>query len=534
VSAPPESFLEQYRARWNAVGHHDPLSAGLHAGSEMARGATLRAVSLALANLAAGERVRVGFRPGASYANLQTRRLNVDGNLLEEATADPGKIEPLLAHAIHEGAHIRFTRFVELSDRERKKDGRLLHWIHNIIEDERIEPGIARIYPPLSSALQAERQATREGVPAQWGALEVLFALIRRPDTLPQDAWEEHEKILSAAVRELTPFPEDPEATERTARRILSILPASVRAAAREMPWRLLPGNGFMDGDGRGLRMDGGMLDSAFEEAGEIGDGWPAVRFVEPEAHAPEYESIRREVTLDAQRVASAFACMLPERGRQRARSGRLDRRRLHAATHDDRVFRPVEPRIRGIDVLLVIDLSGSMRGESERLAQRLAITIAEAAMTQRNVRLFVYGHSADVDGETSTLIVRFAAPAQGRVHSLGELPVRGNNRDAHAYNEIAADVEEHAARRARARVALLIGEGAPSANDFHGRAAVEATRDAIAELERRWGPVLVLATDHSPILESLAPKPGAVVEPERAVQGLMAFLARTLGRYES
>jgi hypothetical protein len=200
VSAPPESFLEQYRARWNAVGHHDPLSAGMHAGSEMARGATLRAVSLALANLAAGERVRVGFRPGASYANLQTRRLNVDGNLLEEATADPGKIEPLLAHAIHEGAHIRFTRFVELSDRERKKDGRLLHWIHNIIEDERIEPGIARIYPPLSSALQAERQATREGVPAQWGALEVLFALIRRPDTLPQDAWEEHEKILSAAV----------------------------------------------------------------------------------------------------------------------------------------------------------------------------------------------------------------------------------------------------------------------------------------------------------------------------------------------
>jgi hypothetical protein len=45
---------------------------------------------------------------------------------------------------------------------------------------------------------------------------------------------------------------------------------------------------------------------------------------------------------------------------------------------------------------------------------------------------------------------------------------------------------------------------------------------------------VLVMATDHSPVLESLAPKPGAVVEPERAVQGLMAFLARTLGRYES
>jgi hypothetical protein len=46
VSAPPESFLEQYRARWDAVGHHDPLSAGMYGGSKMARRSTLRAGEL--------------------------------------------------------------------------------------------------------------------------------------------------------------------------------------------------------------------------------------------------------------------------------------------------------------------------------------------------------------------------------------------------------------------------------------------------------------------------------------------------------
>jgi len=535
MSLPPQSYLEQHRARWEEVARPDPLSTGMHAASEHAKQSILRAVSRALVNFAAGEPVQVEFRRGASFANMATRRVNINGNLLEEAAADPSKIEAFLAHAVHEGGHIFLTRPLALSDDERENDGRLLHWIHNIIEDERIEPGIAAIYPPLASPLRAEREAMHETAPLKWEALEAFFALVRTPDALPAEIWGKHATLLSSAAAILTPFPEDHDGVERATRRILELFPASLRKAAREGRWRRLPGGEHL-GDDKAVGSRGGwrrMLEDSLGGPGEIGAGWPELSFREPEPDAVAYEEVRRQVAVDADRVSGAFAAMLPARGRQRARTGRLDRRRLHATPYDDRVFRPVEPQILGIDVLLVIDLSSSMRGDSEEIARRLGITIAEAAMTRSDIRLFVYGHAADIDDSAGTVIFRFATPACGRVNALGRLPVEGNNRDAHAYLEIAADVEAFATRRARARVALLVGDGAPSANDFHGQAAVEATREAIAKLERSWGPVLVMATDHSPVLESLAPRPGAVVEPERAIEGLMAFLARTVGRTE-
>jgi hypothetical protein len=536
-----DGWVMACEARWSHVEVGPPFGTGLVPATIADLGPIYRSICTALGNLVAQKPVAVSFRRGASFADLARGRIGIDGELLETALKDPRVLEQLVAHAAHEGAHHFLTRVLELKRRERA-DARFLHWIHNGIEDERIEPLIARVYPPLGPALREGRAAIAPDGIDERDPVHAFLALLRAPQEVTPSVWTRHGELLAKVIDVLTPFPEESDGVEAAARAILKLFPADLRKQIREAPRGRLPGErgaisirSWEDGDPLAppVDLDGGLDGShgggGWRDEGIVDPAWPRVVWHQARAHPVGYERVRREVAMDVERLAGRLACLFPEPTRPHAQSGKIDRKRLPLWQVDDRIFLAREACPARLDLAIVIDLSGSMSGKSARVAQRLAVTIVEAAARHPGVRIFVYGHTADLDGP-STDLFRLATPAVGRVDSLGELPVRSNNRDAAAYLEILRDLEQLAGRAAQLRAAVLIGDGSPAANDFHGVDAVAATRAAIVQMERRWGPVLVLPTDRSPVLEALAPHPGALVDPDAPLDGLGRFFDRAVG----
>jgi hypothetical protein len=179
----------------------------------------------------------------------------------------------------------------------------------------------------------------------------------------------------------------------------------------------------------------------------------------------------------------------------------------------------------------MLIDLSGSMGGESAEIAQQVGVLVGEAARLLPEVRLGVYGHCADQQGRPSTEMVRFPLDREGRALGLGHLPIGGNNRDAHAIREVGADLLASPLRASTHRIGILVADGAPSARDFGGLDAILQTREAITWLDRSWGPVLFIATDEVEALRKMVPGASFRFRSGDPVEALCHNLTQTLSR---
>ena len=197
----------------------------------------------------------------------------------------------------------------------------------------------------------------------------------------------------------------------------------------------------------------------------------------------------------------------------------------------DGRVFCGPGTRADRLELALIVDLSASMKGESAKLAERVAVVVSEACAALPGARLYAYGHNADGGSSPVTRITRFGTSAPGPALPLGSLRFKGNNRDAHAIETIGHDLVALAGPRRGARLALLVSDGLPNAREFKGDAAVRATRGAIEWLDRVWGGTMVFAAGDSPIWHSLVAGPYMRYNPTRLGEGLARLMAWSLSR---
>lgn len=520
MSATRDDWVAKTRARRGPPGV--PFATGLVPDDCADPERALQAAAVAALHAIAGRRISVGFEAGASYADLENDVANLAFEIAQ--CGDPRWLaERAIAIGVHEGAHLKLSRVRPSGEPP------LFGWLHNLIEDERIECAIARYYPVFAFPLAQLRRDVLRVEPAPVGLVAVLFMLVRAPDRLVPRAWRRNEAFVRAVTEILEPFPRSPAAVTRATRRIFELLPEELRRA--EPPSHLL-GHGCTHEGGHprdewgGRRRRGGHGWSG-DPGGVASD--PPVRWSDAARDAAGYERIRREVMAEARWLADRLRALLPRRRDERARTGLLDRRRLYAYRHDERLFRVRGPRPHALSVAVIMDLSGSMRGACEALAQRVAITFAEAAALLPGVRLHAYGHSADLAGTPSTDVVRFPAAPNGRLEGLGALPIGRNNRDAHAITAIGRDLVERAGRRAGPRIAVLICDGLPDAKGFHGEAALRATRQSIARLEHDWGPTILLATKDVPTLDRLGRVAACHADPARPARALARHLGRML-----
>lgn len=505
----------------------DPFHEGVLSPRVVQRERALRAAAVAVATLVAGRRIEVSFEPGESWAQPQRGRVNLAVDALRRLAPDVAA-EVIFGIAAHEAAHVRW------SAPRTKARGQLLLWLCNLIEDERIEREVVRSFPSLAAALERLRQELLAPAPLPPGELPALFCLVRLPERLTPFLWARHERLLRFASEQLDPFPSDPRGVERAARRILTQLPKRVREQRIPEPLVLRcahhathawdrHASDFSRADIARIAAAGLRLERHESEL----ESYPPLVWSEARPHPAPYARLRTELRRESERFAVGLRQLLPMSPGERTRRGRLDRRRLWAHRSDPLLFRTPGPPRGRLELALVLDLSGSMR-DAERLAQRIAVIVAEGASQVPGVRLHVYGHGAD-GGRPCTQIVRFASAAHGGVPGLGRLPQLASNRDAHAFDAIADDLLRRAGPKHTPRSALFVLDGKPNARGFRGGAAFAATRRSLDRFARVWGNPAYVALGDSFGWPQLTKGPFLTPDEERPAANLVELLRLSL-----
>jgi hypothetical protein len=483
-----------------------------------------RAVAGALVALVGRRPARVTFEGGGSFANLARALVNLDGDVVSPPSGRERDTDQLLVGlAAHEGGHLLLSQSLP------RPRSPLRRWLLNVIEDERVEVEVARRWPTLARALAYTR---RELLACEAGTQEflaALFHLVRAPEQLSPDLWSAYGPWLTRSIRILTPFPETVDGVVRAVRRLERIVPPEVRAGSIPEVHELVvvdgtDAPGHAGTDARLRRMLRRLRACRGLRADTLEPAEPPVEWVEAVPVPTAYHALAAAVQGDARTLRAALTTATRlERGAV-GRTGILDRRRLHAWRFDDRLFRGVRAVPYEITLALLLDLSGSMHPHRATL-QRIAVTISEAARGLPHVRLFVYGHAADGGDAPCTVITRFATPARGAVTTLGDLPRGANNRDGHALEIVARDLNARAPSPRTGRLALHVCDGDPQARGYRGRPAREATRRGIATFRQHFGPLVLVGIDPATGFETL----GAPVLVWHA-DTFAPALARTLG----
>ena len=197
------------------------------------KGILLRAYDIArdtVAVMDTGVRPRIIIDPRNSSGATDGKNLLVTTKVFDDEGIAPGEAADVFVGIVaHEGCHLKWTDFGVVGTIK----GRLLHSLHNIVEDERIEHLLGGDRPALAGFLKATKYyffgKTFDGI--DFGALtptqelfNAVLALIRYPSVLRPsdiDLWGD----ALAEVREvLKAWPEDTQGAVRTAERILEII----------------------------------------------------------------------------------------------------------------------------------------------------------------------------------------------------------------------------------------------------------------------------------------------------------------------
>lgn len=177
-------------------------------------------------------------------------------------------------------------------------------------------------------------------------------------------------------------------------------------------------------------------------------------------------------------------------------RSGRLDTNKIAEAKQGVATIYERIGNIKTdkITVTVLIDESGSMNSDNRiGKAQQAAIFINEVFAGVPNVELFIYGHTADINGFDTTILVYKEPGHTSNKWSLGNVKARSQNRDGHAILAVAKRVRKHTQN---AGIMLVMSDGQPCASRYSGHEGVKDTRKKATEAQKLGFQVIQVAID--------------------------------------
>jgi hypothetical protein len=179
-------------------------------------------------------------------------------------------------------------------------------------------------------------------------------------------------------------------------------------------------------------------------------------------------------------------------------RSGRLDTNKIAEAVQNvPTIYERIgHIRTNKICVGVLIDESGSMGGSKIEKARQAAVFINEVFRKMPDVDLYIYGHTADrpSSGVTYLRIYREKGTAIDPF-KLGSVDARSNNRDGDAILAFAKRVRSKTDAQG---LLFVLSDGAPSANSYGGRAAIEDTRKKVQKAQSLGFQVIQIAIEES------------------------------------
>jgi cobalamin biosynthesis protein CobT len=196
----------------------------------------------------------------------------------------------------------------------------------------------------------------------------------------------------------------------------------------------------------------------------------------------------------------------LAEIGRQRATVNRpygVDRerghniRKLYRIGTDQKIFAETlkMSNYKPMQVLILIDCSGSMSGQRVNQAMKAALGAAHGLVEAR-CEVAVYGHTADTMGGTEVIIYRgktFTEPITllgPRLKHLLRNERLCQNRDGYAIGYVAKKMTN----TQRKRLMIVISDGEPCAPGYSGTAGDDHTRRTVEETRRKGIQILSIS----------------------------------------
>lgn len=397
--------------------------------------------------------------------------------------------------------------------------------LYSLLNTERVDKKVADRYPGYSKFIQKFKQyqydKTYEPVDASEHEgkrlLELVAKFLRYPSTVTEEEMTEFAEPITQIEHYVKKhgFPNTSNDCERQAAYMYNVVQKYIEEQ-EENPdggGGSKPTKEEMDDFAAGLMK--GMVNGEDEEDSEefqkdFGDfaddmedkkedkkmeyDWKAagtredaanIKFIPPSSNPDSYKRALREIdTCKASVLAHLFArkCKDYQFSMKSMRSGRLDTNKIaEAKQRVSTVYeRFGEVKTNKLNIGLLIDESGSMSGSKIEKARQASIFLNEVFKKVSDVRLYIYGHTADSggcsSGECAIRVYREHGKANDN-YALGSVQARHNNRDGDAILACAKRI-----RRQNTDPCLLfvISDGAPHAYNYDSQAAVTDTRKKV------------------------------------------------------
>lgn len=227
---------------------------------------------------------KVTVRIDATRSCTDSRSVFVASKVLDETGMSVGKrLDVFLGLAIHEGSHLLYTDFGCLPE----ADNAVVHYLQNLLEDERIERELGERKPGLANFIKAAKEyhfgrfgkamdgkddSVREGPFTR--LCNAVFCIVRYPASLDMDDAAEFADTLLEVRSLLAPYPESTAECLKKAREIYDLIRRRLgeeRQEQEEQEQEYGRGQDSRDKDGERESEGNGKSDD-----GKEGEGTPA------------------------------------------------------------------------------------------------------------------------------------------------------------------------------------------------------------------------------------------------------------------
>lgn len=146
------------------------------------------------------------------------------------------------------------------------------------------------------------------------------------------------------------------------------------------------------------------------------------------------------------------------------------------------------------VSLCVLVDQSGSMAlGDRIVSAREMAVLLNESVGHIPDVELFIYGHSADLEGDYYTDLFVYREKNYAPKYSLGTICPKEENRDGTAIYEVAKRVRKQTDNEV---LFFILSDGAPCAFCYHGEMAFNHVKASVEEVEKMGFNVVQICID--------------------------------------
>lgn len=497
-------------------------------------------------------KVNVKVTTGTSDNFTDGKTVCVNTEMFDDPELSVGeKLDTFLGVTIHEGCHLLYTDFTEMSKITKK----VIHHIFNILEDERIEELCGENKPGLANFLEKSKYyyfdqyyldyvvpKEKDGKLTPFDRIMNCFLhIIRYPKYLKEEEVIEFGHYLIEVKKVVVPYPITTADTIKAAYRVYDIIKefyedverersesedtgeterellekamkklledAESAAGALDKVARKPVSIPIMEGGGGGLKATdlAGEISKDGELLGEVCEGRVELGSAEDSffSKMPDDQRIYMESLSRVRRYIPAISKIMKGHCKdyklihRSMRSGVLDTNKLAEAFQGVPTvyLREGEVKTDKVAVCVLIDESGSMSGDRIRAARDTAILINEAIGQVPNVELFIYGHSGDMKRPFSTEMYIYREKGYVPKFSLGSVCARAQNRDGIAIFETAKRVRKQTKNPV---LFFILSDGAPCAGCYGGTSAMNHVKECVTKAEHLGFYVIQVCINHS------------------------------------